>query len=157
MDRTEKMNQDTGTGAMKASKMARMDLLPWGALWEVAELYGAGAEKYSAHNWRKGYDWSYSFQALMRHAALFWEGEEDDPETGCPHMTAVVFHALALLTFAHEHPDGDDRPATLGAVGPAARGEELEASFDVRISDEANDWLARVLERVGIVPVAGPK
>jgi hypothetical protein len=153
MDRTEKMNQDTGTGAMKASKMARMDLLPWGALWEVAELYGAGAEKYSAHNWRKGYNWSYSFQALMRHAALFWEGEEDDPETGCPHMTAVVFHALALLTFAHEHPDGDDRPVTLGAVGPAVPRAEDTSYVDT----SADDWLTQVLDRVGIVPAAGPK
>ena len=84
---------------------------------EVSELYAAGAAKYDDHNWRRGYDWSLSFGAMQRHAALFWDGEDIDPETKCHHLTSVVFHALALLYFARNKPELDDRPNTsLAAV-----------------------------------------
>lgn len=98
------------TGGAKGRKKARMELLPWGPLMKVAELYAAGAAKYDDNNWMRGYDWSLSFGAMMRHAALFWQGEDDDEETGCSHMTAVVFHALALIYYAEHFPDLDDRP-----------------------------------------------
>ena len=97
------------TGGEKGTKPARFDLLPPGALWQVAELYRFGATKYADHNWRRGYAWSLSFAAMMRHAWLFWQGEDMDDETGLPHLTSVVFHALTLLTFMVEHPAYDDR------------------------------------------------
>lgn len=100
---------DPTTGGEKGQKPARFDLLPAAALFKVAAHYGVGAAKYDDHNWRRGYAWSLSFGAMMRHAWAFWHGEDDDPETGTPHMAAVVFHALALLTFADEHPELDDR------------------------------------------------
>jgi len=98
------------TGGQKGSKAQRMDLLPWRELMEVAELYAAGAEKYEPHNWRRGFDWSLGFAAMMRHAGLFWEGEDYDQETGKHHLTSVVFHALELLYFAKHYPELDDRP-----------------------------------------------
>lgn len=99
------------TGGEKGVKLARFDLLPAGPLRQVAEHYGKGAEKYAARNWERGYEWSKSYAALMRHAWQFWAGEDIDAETGSHHMAAVVFHALALLQFADTHPDFDDRPA----------------------------------------------
>lgn len=104
----------SSTGGQKGTKPARFDLLPPRALTTVAELYGKGAEKYDDHNWRKGYDWSLSFAAMMRHAWAFWGGEDIDPETGLPHMASVAFHALGLLEFMVEQPEFDDRfkPAT---------------------------------------------
>lgn len=99
----------SSTGGQKGRKLARFDLLPWGALTKVAEHYGRGAAKYDDHNWRKGYEWSLSVGALGRHLAAFMEGEDNDPETGSPHMAAVAFHALSLLTFMNEHPELDDR------------------------------------------------
>src|SRR5690625_7397406 len=56
------------TGGQKGSKKARFDLIPVVPLWEVAEVYGKGAEKYEDRNWERGYDWSLSFAALRRHA-----------------------------------------------------------------------------------------
>ena len=97
------------TGGQKGRKLARFDLIPQGALWKVAELYGKGAEKYDDWNWRKGYAWSLSIGALMRHLSLFLQGEDYDKETGCHHLTAVVFHAMTLLTFEEERPEFDDR------------------------------------------------
>lgn len=99
----------SSTGAEKGTKLARFDLLPVGPLRQVAEHYGKGAMKYSSNNWRRGYEWSKSYAALQRHATQFWGGEDFDEETGSHHMAAVAFHALALLEFATEHPDFDDR------------------------------------------------
>ena len=109
----------SSTGGEKGQKLARFDLLPADALWQVAEHYGKGAKKYAARNWERGYDWSLSFGAAMRHAWAFWNGEDIDPETGSHHMAAFVFHGLTMLTFASTHPVFDDRPST------AAKREEV--------------------------------
>ena len=99
----------SSTGAEKGVKAEAFSLLPVEALEKVARHYRIGAEKYSAHNWRAGYEWSKSYDALQRHANAFWRGEDMDAETGSPHMAAVAFHALALLTFMDEQPGFDDR------------------------------------------------
>lgn len=122
------------TGGEKGSKAENFALLPWEQLAEVAQLYHFGAQKYSPSNWMKGYDWSLSFAAMMRHAAAWWSGEFDDAETGCDHMTSVVFHALALMYFRRNHPGLDDRPCTVIARHRAGQREE-----DVQIEPPA-DW-----------------
>lgn len=94
-------------------KNARMSFLPWVELMEVAELYNFGTQKYAPHNWRQGFDWGLSYDALIRHAGQFWEGEEVDAETQCSHLTSVVFHALALMYFVKHYPELDDRPNTV--------------------------------------------
>jgi hypothetical protein len=101
---------DKETGAKKASKLARFDLVPVTPLYQLAEHYGRGAEKYEPRNWEKGYPWSLSYAALMRHLMKWWDGEDIDPETGSNHMVAVAWHAFALLEFVNEHPEKDDRP-----------------------------------------------
>lgn len=103
---------DQDTGGEKGQKLARFDLLPVGPLWQVAEHYGKGARKYAERNWERGYSWSLSFAAMMRHAWQFWRGEDIDEETGSSHLAAVVFHALALMEFGRTHPEKDDRPAS---------------------------------------------
>lgn len=103
------------TGGAKGQKLARFDLLPWDAVWSVAERFGAGAAKYEARNWERGYDWSLTHAALHRHLAAFWNGEDMDvdPETGTfPHMAAVAWHALVLLAFYLREAGTDDRPVT---------------------------------------------
>lgn len=97
------------TGGQKGVKPERHSLIPVEALNSIARLYGVGAKKYDAHNWRKGYEWSKSYDAMNRHMALFWSGEDIDPETGEPHMAAVAFHAMTLIVFMQEQPEFDDR------------------------------------------------
>ena len=101
---------DPTTGGAKGQKMARFDLIPANPLWDVAEAYGRGAEKYEERNWERGYKYSLSFAALQRHAWMFWNGQDNDEETGLFHMAQVIFHAMALLEFLHTHPELDDRP-----------------------------------------------
>ncbi|AWN03422.1 hypothetical protein PBI_COUNT_101 [Microbacterium phage Count] len=106
---TEEVRTTSSTGAEKGMKEARHDLIPGPALDLLARLYGKGAEKYAAHNWRKGYEWSKSYAAAQRHMLLFWEGEDIDPEMGLPHVTCAAFHMFALATYMIEHPEFDDR------------------------------------------------
>jgi hypothetical protein len=100
---------DPDTGAEKGAKLARHSLIPGQALTEIAEHYGRGSEKYADHNWRKGYAWSLSYDALVRHLTAFWDGEDYDEELGNKHIIAVAWHAIALATFMDEHPEKDDR------------------------------------------------
>jgi len=99
----------SATGGEKGVKPERYDLIPVEPLAEVARHYGAGAAKYDDRNWERGYPWSNSYAAMMRHANAFWSGEEMDPEMGTAHLAAVVFHAFTLMQFAKYHRSYDDR------------------------------------------------
>lgn len=107
---TDEVRKTSKTGGQKGQKTARYDLIPAYPLLEIAKMYGKGAEKYDDRNWEKGYPWSLSFAALNRHLWQFWMGEYIDQETGQPHLSAVAFHAMALMEFHRTHPEFDDRP-----------------------------------------------
>lgn len=115
---------ESSTGGQKGTKPERYDLIPTEPLAILARLYGFGAQKYEAHNFRKGYEWSKSYAALQRHANQFWGGEDIDSETQLPHMASVAWHAFTLLIFMQEHPDFDDRYKAILTQ------EDLEKRFD---------------------------
>lgn len=102
----------SATGAEKGVKPERYDLMPKQALDALARVYAFGATKYADHNWRKGYEWSKSYAAAMRHLTAFWDGETIDAESGLPHPAHAMFHLAALLTWLEEDGEGsryDDR------------------------------------------------
>lgn len=99
----------SSTGGEKGVKLARFDLIPPGALEELAKHYGRGARKYDDNNWRRGYEWGKSFAAAMRHMWAFWRGEDIDPETGTPHVIAAAWHMFSLYEFMQEFPQFDTR------------------------------------------------
>lgn len=61
------------------------------------------------HNWRKGYAWSLSIAAALRHFIAWIGGERRDPTDGQHHLASVVFHCLALMEFETTNPAKDDR------------------------------------------------
>jgi hypothetical protein len=97
---TGEFRTTSSTGGEKGVKPEAYALLPSEALEEIARVYAFGAEKYAAHNWRKGYEWSKSFSAMMRHLWAWWRREELDSESGLSHLAHAGFHVLSLLTFA---------------------------------------------------------
>lgn len=101
------------TGGQKGDKLERFDLIPVGPLTALARHYGIGARKYADNQWRRGYDWHLSYAAAQRHLNGFWGGEDIDEETGSPHLAAAAWHCFALLQFAVDHPELDDRPTTV--------------------------------------------
>ena len=100
------------TGGQKGQKLARFSLIPSGPLREVANVFGYGAIKYSPNNWRLGYEWSLSLDALERHINAFTGGEDIDPESGRLHLACAIFHCLVLMEWGTTHPELDDRIKT---------------------------------------------
>ena len=76
----------------------RMDLIPTAPLVGVARVLGFGAQKYAAHNWRAGFDYSRLIGAALRHITSFNDGEDKDPESGESHIN----HAICTLMFLSE-------------------------------------------------------
>lgn len=108
----EEIRTTSITGGMKGVKEERYDLIPVDSLRWLAILYGRGAVKYDAHNYRKGYEWSKSYAALQRHLNKFWAGEDYDEETGVPHVICAAWHCFALSEFMEDRtlpPEYDDR------------------------------------------------
>lgn len=97
------------SGAQKGVKEERFSLVPVYPLTLLSRLYAFGAKKYAAHNWRKGYEWSKSYDSVIRHLTQFWEGEDIDPETGIPHVICAAFHCFVLAQYMKDHPELDDR------------------------------------------------
>lgn len=104
---------DEKTGGQKGKKQTQVGSMDPVALIELARVAGMGADKYAAFNYLRGYDWSLSFNALMRHAMLFWAGEDIDDESNRTHMAHVAWHALALTSFLLRDLGNDDRPPRL--------------------------------------------
>lgn len=118
-DKDAEMHTNTKTGASKQSKPQRYDLIPSDAMWQLATLYGKGAEDYAPRNWERGYDWSLSYSAAQRHLEQFWAGEDDDPHLAVPHVIAAAWHCIALAHFLNDpekYGDLDNREKLSPAV-----------------------------------------
>ncbi len=76
-----------------------MDLIPWEAMEGVARVLDHGRSKYSAHNWRGGFDWGRLAGACLRHVFAWLSGQDLDPESGLSHID----HALCCLMFLTAH------------------------------------------------------
>lgn len=87
-------------------------LLPDDAIQEVVRVLQKGAEKYAERNWQNGLKWdSECASSLQRHLAAWKLGEDNDSESGLPHMAHVATNALFLLHFAINGTGEDDRYA----------------------------------------------
>lgn len=100
---------DPETGGAKGQKPCQLGAVDPLALQFLGLVAGMGANKYGRNNYTLGYRWSLSFDALLRHVLAFWAGEDNDPESGLPHLAHAAFHCLALITFAERGLGTDDR------------------------------------------------
>ena len=110
---------------------SRLDLTLWP---DTATAYGAlamteGHLKYGAYNWRAaGVQASVYVAALRRHMAKWYNGEENDPKTGVPHL-ANALACIAILVDAKEvNKLNDDRP-------PKGDMTELLNDFEKRVAE----------------------
>jgi len=90
---------DKNTAQKFDADKVRMDLLSVPAMNGIATVLTFGAQKYSAHNWRKGFKWSRLYGAALRHLTAHMSGEGIDPESGLSHLD----HAACCLMFLQEH------------------------------------------------------
>lgn len=100
---------DPKTGGQKGQKQEQYSMIPVEPLAEVARVYGYGAQKYDRDNWRKGYAWSLSLDALLRHIEQFRRGESVDTESGRQHLAHAAFHLFTLMEYDSKGLGTDDR------------------------------------------------
>jgi hypothetical protein len=136
----------SSTGARKAVKNQRYNLIPPRAVMELAKLYGRGAQKYAPNNFRLGYESSKSYAAGQRHAVLFWSGEDFDTEMGCHHLASFVWHCFTMLECNITHPEFDDRPYLMKKKAAPSEVPEL-------LSIAPTPWDVGTLYRHDLIPM----
>lgn len=106
------LEEQPTTGLRFNSGKLPYHLLPDDAIQEVVRVLQKGAEKYAERNWQNGLKWdSECASSLQRHLAAWKLGEDNDAESGLPHMAHVATNALFLLHFAINGTGEDDRYA----------------------------------------------
>lgn len=108
-DDYEEIVTDADTGGRKGRKLCRIGSLDPLALYELGRAAGYGETKYDRLNYMRGYDWSLSFDACLRHLLLFWNGASIDGESGLHHLAHAAWHCLCLLAFSLRGIGNDDR------------------------------------------------
>lgn len=86
-----------------------MELLSPIAMEGTALVLQFGAIKYELRNWEKGMHWSKVIAPLLRHVFAFMRGEDNDAETGLPHVHHIGCNAMFLQHYFEYKLGTDDR------------------------------------------------
>lgn len=117
--------------AVGTAKVPMFSVLPMRVLGGLALALLEGARKYGRHNYRlSGVRASVYVDALGRHIAAWWEGEDIDPESGLSHIDKAIATLVVLRDSMYQKNWVDDRP-------PKAEGWVSEAN------DRAKEIIAR--------------
>jgi len=127
-----------------------MDLVPYESVAAIAEVLGFGAQKYAAHNWRKGIAMSRLVAAAERHIGQYKEGEDCDPESGKSHLAHAGCCILFAIWMSINRPDLDDRwkPEVTNVPSIQEPSSNVERS-DVRELREGTASLTEAHPKVG--------
>ena len=99
---------------------APMSTVPAAVLAEVGVAMLEGACKYGRSNFRiAGVRASVYYDALMRHAMAWWEGEDLDPDSGMSHITKAIATLVVLRDAMIQDKFTDDRPPRSAPFLPA--------------------------------------
>lgn len=79
----------------------------------VGRVMSIGAAKYGAFNYRESRIAASTYQdAIERHAQLWFDGEDNDPETGVSHLASIISSCTLLLDAQASGKLDDDRQKT---------------------------------------------
>lgn len=94
-------------------KKTPLHLLSPHACAEASKVLKIGADKYGAWNWR-GHSIKVSTYvgAIRRHLDAWWDGVEDDSESGVSHIAHVMASAMIVLDAENSGTLMNDRPAS---------------------------------------------
>lgn len=106
----------------------------------IGRISEFGARKYHMRNFlmTPGMAWSSVYESLLRHLLAYWDGEENDAESGLPHLLHAAWNIMCLYTYnRHEqyHP-GDDRPSVTERQG--LKWEDINADFKAAQAENAS-------------------
>jgi len=91
------------------SEKIPVELVPASFIEDIAKVLSHGAKKYERNNWTKGLPWTRIYGATLRHLYAWAKGEDNDPESGEPHLIHAVCNLLFLSTWSKTRKENDDR------------------------------------------------
>jgi len=103
-------SDEKGSGARYNNGKPKLSLIPLHTLTDEARVWEYGERKYKSWNWAKGMSWSIPYECALRHLAAWQRGEENDQESGLPHLAHAMCNLRMLTLYAKTYPEGDDRP-----------------------------------------------
>lgn len=123
------MSKNTWTTGQKFDQgKPALSLIDRGAMEELAAVLTFGAKKYTAHNWRKGIEYSRLSDAALRHIFAFIDGEDLDVESGLPHLGHAMCCLMFLTWMSKNRIDLDDRHGTQAALSSIEAAIKTEAA-----------------------------
>lgn len=90
----------------------RLDLIPSSGIEGIGRAMTFGAKKYSANNWRAGFDYSRLIGSAMRHLIAWKDGQDKDPESNLSHLDHLGACIVMLISHEQEGLGNDDRVKT---------------------------------------------
>jgi hypothetical protein len=112
---------DTAGGLRYNDGKTRWDLVDFESLEPMVQVLMYGANKYTtynpdgsvkssgANNWKKGLKVLSIFSSMLRHTFSLMRGENNDPESGLPHIGHIQCNALFIAYMLKKRKDLDDR------------------------------------------------
>lgn len=96
-----------------SKKPATWSVMPRWIVLLVGRVMQVGAAKYGAFNYRESRITASTYQdALERHLQLWFDGEDNDPETGVSHLASAIAGCALLLDAQATGKLADDRQKT---------------------------------------------
>lgn len=96
-----------------AKKPATWSVMPRWVMLQVGRVMSVGAAKYGAFNYRESSISASTYQdAIERHLALWFDGEDNDDETGVSHLASVIASCALLMDAQATGKLDDDRQKT---------------------------------------------
>lgn len=139
------MNQkDSNPKDIIGSKKPAMSTVPCAPLFELGAAMTEGT-KYGRHNYRViGVRASVYYDAAMRHLMAWWEGEDNDPDSGLPHVTKAMA-CLLILRDAHINDKlHDDRPPRTAQGWMKGAQLDMDAVLDNLVGVEKKEAYTQV-------------
>jgi hypothetical protein len=125
-----------GSGARFNEGKPDFSLIPLCTLEDEIKVWEYGAKKYKFFNWCRGMPWSVPFACLLRHISKWQMGEENDEESGLPHIAHAMCNLRMLTLYSRTYKEGDDRPVEWFRDWNKATGIPVWAAELVMVKDK---------------------
>ena len=113
--------------AVGVKKWRQFATVPFPVIWEIGVAMLEGARKYGRHNYRvAGVRASVYVDAAMGHISQWWEGEDDDPDSGLNHITKALSTLTVMRDAMLNDKFMDDRP-------PSCKLSEIRADLQNKV------------------------
>lgn len=86
-----------------------VELVPASFVESISLVLAHGARKYARNDWTKGLPWTRILGSTLRHVYAWSRREDNDPESGLPHLAHAATNIMFLMTWAKTRPELDDR------------------------------------------------